>query len=135
MGPTPKPQLDRASGHGEDAAAIRRLGQRRDGDDVGGGVVGQLAVGMRVDREHGRRAQQHRLAVRRRVLQRADGQAPAGTDLLLDEDGVGQLAAAEVGDAAGRRVHRAAGRKADEDAWRLALGAGDRRQGERQGRE
>jgi hypothetical protein len=58
---------------------------------------------------------------------------PAPT--FCSTDGVGQLAAAEVGDAAGRRVHRAAGRKADEDAWRLALGAGDRRQGERQGRE
>jgi hypothetical protein len=103
IGPTPKPQ--------------------RGGDDVGGRVVGQLAISVRVDREHGRRAEQHRQAVRRRILQRDDGQAAAGTDLLLDEDGVGQLAAAEVGDAAGRRVHRAAGREADEDARRLTLGA------------
>jgi hypothetical protein len=128
-------RLDRGRHHRADAEAAAGQGQRRDGDDIGCRVVGQLAVGVRVDREHRRRTQQHRLAVRRGVLQRADRQPPTGADLLLDQDVVGQLAAAEVGDAAGGRVHRTAGRKADEDARRLALRARDRGQGQRQGRE
>jgi len=122
-------RLDGGRHHGADAEAAGGQGQRRDRDDVGRRVVGQLLVGVRVDGEHGRRTEQQRLAVGRGVLQAGDGDAAAGAHLLLDEHGLGQLAASELGEATRRGVYRAAGREADEDARRLTLGAGRERQG------
>jgi len=79
----------------------------------------QLAVGVRIDRQHRRRREQHHAAVGRRVLQRHDPELSAGAGAVLDDDGAGVRSAQPVGHLARHDVGGAAGRKADDDPRRL----------------
>jgi hypothetical protein len=93
--------------------------EHRHRSEVALGVVRELGVEMRIDREGGVGGHQHRVAVGCGARDRVGGDDGVGAGLVLDHHRLSPLTRQLLRDLAREHVDAAAGRIGDDDAHRL----------------